>query len=141
RKIRALVCHPQPNLMERTWIVERESPRQGTEQMRSRLASMSLPVIGILFLGLVWAIVAAKVQDLPSPLKTWEESKIYVLQPLDKRGEMDQGILRLAYYSLVRVGKGFLLGVLIGTTLGFMLGLSKTFNGMFDSYIQVLLPI
>jgi len=109
--------------------------------MRSRLASMSLPVIGILFLGLVWAIVAAKVQDLPSPLKTWEESKIYVLQPLDKRGEMDQGILRLAYYSLVRVGKGFLLGVLIGTPLGFMLGLSKTFNRMFDPVIQVLRPI
>ena len=50
--------------------------------------------------------------------KTWEESKIYVLEPFEKRGEMDQGIGLLAYYSLVRVAKGFLLGALIGTPLG-----------------------
>ena len=34
--------------------------------------------------------------DLPSPLKTWEESKIYILEPFAKRGEMDQGIVLLA---------------------------------------------
>ena len=40
------------------------------------------------------------VPDLPSPLETWPESRIYILEPLTKRGEMDQGILLLAYYSL-----------------------------------------
>src|SRR5881396_1311621 len=109
--------------------------------MKSRIAGIVLPLIGIFVLGVIWTILAANVEDLPSPLKTWQESKIYILQPFDKRGEMDQGILRLAYYSLVRVGKGFLLGVLIGTPLGFMLGLSKTFNRMFDPVIQVLRPI
>src|SRR5437762_14277204 len=54
---------------------------------------------------------------------------------------MDQGIGLLAFYSLIRVAKGFLLGILIGTPLGFMLGLSKTFNRMFDPVIQVLRPI
>ena len=49
-------------------------------------------------------------QDLPSPMKTWQESKIYILAPFEKRGEMDQGIVRLASYSLFRVAKGFLLG-------------------------------
>ena len=43
-------------------------------------------------------------------MKTWEESKLYILQPFEKRGEMDQGIVRLASYSLLRVAKGFLLG-------------------------------
>jgi nitrate/nitrite transport system permease protein len=103
--------------------------------------SIVLPGIGVLFLGFVWALLSANVKDLPSPLKTWEESKIYILQPFDKRGEMDQGILRLAYYSLLRVGKGFLLGALIGTPLGFVLGLSKTFSRMFDPVIQILRPI
>jgi len=109
--------------------------------MRSKLAAVVLPIVGLLVLGAIWALVAANVPDLPSPMKTWQESKLYILQPFDKRGEMDQGILRLAYYSLIRVAKGFLLGILIGTPLGFLLGLSKLFNRMFDPVIQVLRPI
>src|SRR5881396_2771934 len=109
--------------------------------MKSRIAGIVLPLIGIFVLGVIWTILAANVEDLPSPLKTWQESKIYILQPFDKRGEMDQGILRLAYYSLKRVAKGFLLGILMGTPLGFLLGLSKTFNRMFDPVIQILRPI
>jgi len=109
--------------------------------MRTRIIAVVLPLLGVLSLLAIWAILANNIQDLPSPLKTWQESKIYILQPLDKRGEMDQGILRLAYYSLFRVAKGFLLGALIGTPLGFMLGLSRVFNRMFDPVIQVLRPI
>ena len=96
--------------------------------MGERIVRFLLPVVGVGFLLLVWTVLSVNVQDLPSPLKTWEESKVYILQPLEKRGEMDQGIVRLASYSLIRVGKGFLLGVLIATPLGFILGLSKTFN-------------
>jgi len=81
------------------------------------------------------------VADLPSPLETWEESKIYILEPWAKRGEMDQGIARLAYYSLLRVAQGFLLGIAIGTPLGFLLGMSVTAHRMFDPVIQVLRPI
>src|SRR6266487_3804761 len=111
------------------------------EGLVKRLAGILLPVTGVALAGLLWAATSRYVPDLPSPLRTWEESKIYLLQPLEKRGEMDQGIALLAYYSLVRVGKGFLLGALIGTPLGFMLGLSKAFNRMFDPVIQVLRPI
>lgn len=90
---------------------------------------------------IVWQALSVKVQDLPSPLKTWEESKVYILEPLAKRGEMDQGIGLLAYYSLIRVAKGFLLGIALATPLGFILGLSRIFNRMFDPVIQVLRPI
>ena len=106
-----------------------------------RVVRFLLPVVGVAFLLVVWTVLSASVPDLPSPLKTWEESKLYILQPLEKRGEMDQGILRLASYSLVRVAKGFILGIAIATPLGFILGLSKTFNRMFDPVIQVLRPI
>jgi nitrate/nitrite transport system permease protein len=85
--------------------------------------------------------MSTTVPDLPSPLKTWHDSKVYITQPLVKRGEMDQGIVLLAYQSLIRVAKGFLLGALIATPLGFLLGLSKAFNRMFDPVIQVLRPI
>jgi nitrate/nitrite transport system permease protein len=109
--------------------------------MNERIVRFFLPIVGVVFLLVVWTALSVQVKDLPSPMKTWEESKVYILEPLEKRGEMDQGIVRLASYSLVRVAKGFLLGVVIATPLGFILGLSKTFNRMFDPVIQVLRPI
>jgi nitrate/nitrite transport system permease protein len=106
-----------------------------------RLVHLVLPLVGIAVALMVWWITSLYVADLPSPARTWEESKVYVLEPLAKRGEMDQGILRLASYSLVRVGYGFLLGVAIGTPLGFLLGVSPTLTRMIDPVIQVLRPI
>src|SRR5437870_6714428 len=80
-------------------------------------------------------------KDLPSPLKTWETSKPYIMEPFAKRGEMDQGILRFTWYSLILVAKGYALALLIGTPIGFFLGLSATFTKIFDPIIQVLRPV
>jgi nitrate/nitrite transport system permease protein len=110
--------------------------------MKTWTTNFVLSLVGLGLLVGLWAILSATVSpDLPSPVKTWEDSKLYILQPFDKRGEADQGILRLAGYSLFRVAKGFFLAVLIGTPLGFMLGASNLFHKMFDPTIQVLRPI
>jgi nitrate/nitrite transport system permease protein len=106
-----------------------------------RSLNVILPSIGVFLALVVWWAVSTMVTDLPSPMKTWEESKIYILKPLEKRGEMDQGIALLAYYSLMRVARGFLLGIAIGTPLGFLLGMSKTMTKIFDPIMQVLRPI
>jgi nitrate/nitrite transport system permease protein len=106
-----------------------------------RSLNVVLPSIGVFLALVVWWAVSTMVTDLPSPMKTWEESKIYILKPLEKRGEMDQGIALLAYYSLMRVARGFLLGIAIGTPLGFLLGMSKTLTKIFDPIMQVLRPI
>ena len=106
-----------------------------------RLLHLLLPLVGIGLALIVWWAASAMVADLPSPLRTWDESKIYILKPFEKRGEMDQGIARLAYYSLLRVARGFLLGIAIATPLGFLLGVSKTLTRMFDPVMQVLRPI
>jgi nitrate/nitrite transport system permease protein len=106
-----------------------------------RWRDVILPVSGIALAVLVWSATSVFVPELPSPWKTWEESKIYLLRPFEKRGEMDQGIALFAYYSLVRVAKGFLLGSLIATPLGFLLGMSSTLRRMFDPVMQVLRPI
>jgi nitrate/nitrite transport system permease protein len=100
-----------------------------------------LPLIGVGLAVAGWWAASRAVPDLPSPAQTWEESKLYILEPFAKRGEMDQGIGLLAYYSLLRVGQGFLLGILVGTPLGFLLGVSPTLTRMFDPLIQVLRPI
>jgi nitrate/nitrite transport system permease protein len=101
-----------------------------------------LPLLGMVAVLLVWTALSQTVApDIPSPVRTWQESRRYVLEPFFKDGELNQGIARLAFYSLVRVGKGFLLALLIGTPIGFMLGLSRTFHETFDPIIQFLRPI
>jgi nitrate/nitrite transport system permease protein len=106
-----------------------------------RLVNFLLPLCGIGMALLAWWAASVAVPDLPSPVRTWEESKIYILEPLAKRGESDQGILLLAYYSLVRVAQGFLLGITIATPIGFLLGVSPLLTRMFDPIMQVLRPI
>jgi nitrate/nitrite transport system permease protein len=54
---------------------------------------------------------------------------------------MDQGILAFAQLSLKLVMQGYLIALLIGTPLGFCLGLSKTFAKAVDPIIQVLRPV
>src|SRR5687768_17259219 len=101
-----------------------------------------LPLIGVGLVLTVWSVLSHTLApDLPSPLKTWEESKDYVLRPFFKDGEMNQGIARFALLSLVRVAKGFLVAIAVGTLLGYMLGLSISFYQAFDPVIQVLRPI
>lgn len=106
-----------------------------------RLGHLLLPLVGIGLALVAWWAASVQVPDLPSPWRTWEESKLYILEPLTKRGEVDQGIGLLAYYSLVRVAQGFLLGAAIGTPLGFLLGVSPLMSRMFDPLMQVLRPI
>ena len=107
----------------------------------ARIGHLCLPLVGIALAGMGWWFASTQITDLPSPAQTWEESKVYLLEPWAKRGEMDQGMGRLAYYSLVRVAYGFSLGILIGTPLGFLLGVSGSLHRMLDPVIQVLRPI
>jgi nitrate/nitrite transport system permease protein len=101
-----------------------------------------LPAVGIGAVLALWALASASFAPaLPSPLKTWETSKPYILEPFEKRGELDQGILRFTWYSLGRVAKGYFIALLIGTPLGLVLGSSKLFSSSFDPIIQILRPV
>src|SRR3954452_16119717 len=107
-----------------------------------KLDWLILPLAGAVMVMLIWSVTSATwAKELPSPVKTWEKSKDYVLKPFEKRGEMDQGILRFTWYSLTLVAKGYVLALLIGTPIGFLLGLSKAFSKTFDPIIQVLRPV
>ena len=109
---------------------------------RVRWDALLLPLVGIGVVILIWSITSSAFStNLPSPVKTWETSKPYILAPFEKRGELDQGILRFTFYSLILVAKGYALALLIGTPLGFWLGLSKLFTKAFDPIIQILRPV
>jgi nitrate/nitrite transport system permease protein len=112
------------------------------ENSKFKLDWFILPALGAILVLVLWGISSATwSKDRPSPTKTWDASKLYVEKPFEKRGEMDQGILRFTWYSLVLVAKGYALALLIGTPIGFMLGLSKFFTKAFDPIIQVLRPV
>jgi nitrate/nitrite transport system permease protein len=108
----------------------------------NRVKNLVLPILGGLAVLVVWSLISQTVaSELPSPPRTWSESRRYVLEPFFKDCEMNQGIGRLAFYSLVRVAKGFALALAIGTPIGFLLGLSATFHRSFDPIVQFLRPI
>ncbi len=130
---------------------------------KTKLDGLLLPLLALLACGLVWQFLAGKSvtttkvddwgdtikvtqrhgisKDLPTPLETWQASKPYLLEPLAKRGELDQGILRFTWLSLKLVAQGYLLALLVGTPVGFLLGLSRKFTLAFDPLIQVLRPV
>ncbi len=130
---------------------------------RFKLDDLLLPCIGIGVCLLLWLIVAGKPvtkqvkddwgdtvtvtkreglsADLPTPVETWKASKVYITQPFAKRGELDQGILSFTWLSLKLVAQGYLIALVVGTPLGFCLGLSKTFTKIFDPIIQILRPV
>ncbi len=111
-------------------------------ERRFALDWLLLPLLGLVACGVIWSLSSATwAPTLPSPMKTWEMSKPYVMQPFAKRGELDQGILRFTWYSLVLVAKGYFLAIVIGTPLGLILGMSKVFTRGFDPIIQILRPV
>lgn len=111
-------------------------------KLNFKLDWLILPMLGALVVIGAWSFSSATLtKGLPSPSKTWDQSKLYVSKPFEKRGEMDQGILRFTWYSLVLVAKGYSLALLIGTPIGFLLGLSKLFTKAIDPIIQVLRPV
>ena len=130
---------------------------------RYKLDSLLLPCIGIAAFMLLWVVIAGRMTvtesvddfgdpvvktkrtgisaDLPTPAETWKSSKLYITQPFAKRGELDQGILAFAKLSLSLVMQGYFIALVIGTPVGFFLGLSKTFTKAMDPIIQVLRPV
>lgn len=106
------------------------------------------PLVGIGALFGLWALAASitwnpekKQSSLPGPMQTWEESKLYVLEPLAYRGENDQGVIRMTWISLLRVLEGFGIAMVLAVPIGFLLGSSKIFAKCFDPVIQVLRPV
>jgi nitrate/nitrite transport system permease protein len=112
------------------------------ERLEKRLGMFLLPLIGGAVVVFLWAVASGTfLTNLPSPSRTWEVSRLYIMEPFEKRGELDQGILRFTWYSLVRVAKGYTIAILLGTPLGFLLGMSNFFRSSFDPIVQILRPV
>jgi nitrate/nitrite transport system permease protein len=113
-----------------------------SDRVGNWLAIAFLPLLGAALVVLGWSLTSATwAETLPSPTKTWEVSRLYITEPFEKRGELDQGILRFTWYSLERVVKGYSIAILVGAPVGFLLGMSKFFRMSFDPIVQILRPV
>lgn len=109
---------------------------------RNFLVTNACLLLGVSLSLAFWSILSATVaKELPTPTATWEVAKPYIAEPFAKRGEQDQGILRLVGYSLSLVAKGYAIALIVGTPIGFFLGLSQGFARVFDPIVQVLRPV
>src|SRR5262245_47803474 len=99
------------------------------KKLKERLDEFVLPLVGILAGVILWHLIAGKPTartvkddwgdtvtvtkreglsaDLPSPGETWKASKLYITDPMAKRGELDQGILAFTWLSLKLVAQGY----------------------------------
>jgi nitrate/nitrite transport system permease protein len=125
-----------------------------------KLDWLILPIVGTLIVLAAWQIVSGRkvvtkdaegnvlteerqglIPALPNIGETWASSRPYVVEPMAKRGELDQGMLRFTLMSLGLVAVGYSIALIVGVPIGFWLGLSPTFSKMFDPIIQVLRPV
>ena len=103
-----------------------------------------LPIVGTLIVLASWQIAAGKkvvtkdadgnvvseerqglIPALPNIGETWESSRPYVVEPLAKRGELDQGRRRFTFRSLGLVAVGYSIALIVGVPIGFWLGLKR----------------
>lgn len=78
---------------------------------------------------------------MPGPLEVGAKLWAHVVDPFYYKGPNDQGIGTQLAYSILRVGIGFGLAVLVAVPLGFLIGLSPIFRQALDPFIQLMRPV
>jgi len=84
---------------------------------------------------------ATETTGFPSPSLVWKESWYQLKDPFYDKGPNDKGIGVQLKYSLMRVGLGFALAVIVAVPLGFVIGMFPLVNMALMPYIQILKPI
>ena len=78
---------------------------------------------------------------MPGPMdvaaKLWEHLK----HPFYDNGPNDKGLGIQLFYSIARVGVGYLIAVLVAIPLGFLIGMSPLMSRALDPFIQILKPV
>lgn len=98
-------------------------------------------LIGLTILVGIWALIAAKTENFPGPLVTWEAAVYLLSDPFYSNGPNDMGIGWNVLYSLERVGIGFGLAALIGIPAGFIIGRFAPVNMVAGPIISLLRPV
>lgn len=82
-----------------------------------------------------------KADGFPTPAQFFDIAVKHLSDPFYDHGPNDKGIGIQLAHSLVRVGLGYLLAMLVAIPLGFAIGMSPLLYRAIDPFIQVLKPI
>jgi len=111
-------------------------------QWKNVVSTLVLPMLTFAIVIGLWIIVQQKfATDLPTPLDTWHRAVALFSDPFYDAGPNNKGIGWQLLYSLGRVLSGFLMAVLIGIPIGFLMGMSDTFAKAWQPLIQILKPV
>ena len=99
------------------------------------------PLVGFALVIGLWALVAMKSADFPSPAKTLDAAIALFADPFYQNGPNDQGIGWNILSSLKRVAIGFGVAALVGIPLGFIIGRFAFMNSMLEPIISILRPV
>jgi len=112
------------------------------ERANALAQSVILPAITFLIVLGIWVFVHNEVSHaIPSPSATWHRAVEMLSHPFYSNGPNDMGVGWQVLYSLGRVSAGFGLAVLVGIPVGFIMGMSPTFQRAWQPLIQILRPV
>ncbi len=110
-------------------------------RVRAVIAAAGWAVLGgVGFIGL-WAVVAIKAPDLPTPAETWTTFKTLVGEAFVDRGPNDKGVGVQLLVSLQRVFTGFAIAAFVGIPLGLAVGASRRASLAINPIVQFLKPV
>ena len=113
------------------------APKRG----RAVFAALGWALAGAASFVLLWALVALRSPDLPSPVDGFRALTDLLSSPFHDNGPNDKGIGLQLFISLQRVGAGFALATLVGVPLGLLLGSSRRAWQAWNPIVQVLRPV
>ena len=119
------------------------SPPLGRAAARVRNAAPTLgwgAVGGGVLVG-IWALIAAKSPDLPTPAEGWAALTHLLASPFHDNGPNDKGIGLQLFISLQRVFSGFGLAAVVGIPLGMLIGSSRRAWQAANPVVQLLRPV
>lgn len=111
------------------------------ERLKTLARNITPPVLGMGLFILLWALLAATNNTIPTPGVTWHAAVELFSEPFYDKGPNDMGIGWNILASLERVGIGFGLAALIGIPLGFVIGRFRFFHDMLAPIISLLRPV
>ncbi len=98
------------------------------------------PLIAIALFLIIWQILCSSPDsNLPSPLRTFEETwDPLIIDPFFDNGGTDKGLALQIFASLGRVAIGFSLATIVGIAVGIVVGANKFVYNAVDPIFQVL---
>ncbi|BDT15587.1 nitrate ABC-type transport permease protein [Limnospira platensis NIES-39] len=118
------------------------SPQRWLKAVLNKGKKLIPSAVAILIFLVVWEVFTA-VSDstLPGPIRTVSETWELIIDPFFDHGGIDKGLFWQILTSLQRVALGFSLAVVVGVSLGVLIGTNTLMYRALDPIFQILRTI